>query len=52
MKTTYLFFRKGGFYPLDLHSDAEARANAKCNPGTLRVENAITGEIVWEETQP
>lgn len=30
--------------------DADAVENAICNPGTIRVENMITGEIVWERT--
>lgn len=43
----YIFFREDGFYPLELESDASARANAELNPGTLRVENAVTRETVW-----
>ena len=42
----YVFVRAEGFYPLELTSDDEARANAECNPGTLRVENQ-NGETVW-----
>ena len=42
----YLFFRAEGFYPIELRDDADARANAECNPGTLKVETAI-GEVVW-----
>lgn len=44
----YTFHRKDGFYPLQLNSDDEAIANAKCNPGTLKVVNEITGETVFE----
>jgi hypothetical protein len=43
---TYVFIRDGMFYPLDLRNDTEARENAECNPGTIRVEDA-TGRIVW-----
>lgn len=43
----YIFVRAEGFYPLVLHDDADARVNAECNPGTLRVEDA-KGRIVWE----
>ncbi len=50
MKTVYIFHRKDGWYPLELMSDEDARANAKCNPGTIKVEKALTGEIVWEES--
>jgi hypothetical protein len=46
---TYIFFRDDGWYLLDLKSDDSARRNAECNPGTLRVEVAFTGETVWEK---
>lgn len=36
----YIFFRDIGFYPIELRDDDDARANAECNPGTLRVEDA------------
>lgn len=46
----FIFFRehdgKGFFYPLELASPAEARANAECNPGTIRVET-VGGDVVW-----
>jgi len=43
----YIFVRKDMFYPIMLYDDADARANAECNPGTVRVEDH-TGRIVWE----
>lgn len=43
----YLFIRADVFYPIELRDDDDARANAECNPGTVRVENALTNEIVW-----
>lgn len=43
----YTFHRAGGFYLLELGSDEEARANAECNPETVKVVNEITGETVW-----
>ena len=43
---TYAFHREGAFYLLDLPSGTVAD-NAECNPGTLRVEDMDTGEIVW-----
>lgn len=46
-KTAYIFHRADGFYPLKLKDDADAKANAESNPGTLKVENAATGEVVW-----
>jgi hypothetical protein len=44
--TVYVFFREGMFYPITLRNDEDARRNAECNPGTLRVED-IDGNIVW-----
>jgi hypothetical protein len=42
----YLFIRATHFYLIDLHGDEDARANAECNPGTVRVEN-MQGRQVW-----
>jgi hypothetical protein len=42
----YVFRRAEGFYPIALKDDADAIANAQCNPGTLRVED-IDGRQVW-----
>lgn len=44
----YTFHRADGFYPLTLQSDEEAIANAKCNKGTLRVTNELSGDVVFE----
>jgi len=44
----YLFVRDEMFYPLLLRDDDDARRNAECNPGTLRVEH-ISGRIVWQK---
>lgn len=44
-----IFFREGMFYPLDL-PEATIADNAIANPGTLKVEDAITGEILWQPT--
>lgn len=46
---TYLFFRAGGFYPVQLPNDEEAQRNAEINPGTLRVETP-SGFVVWKPT--
>lgn len=43
----FIFFREGMFYPLEI-PEATVADNAVCNPGTLRVEDALTGEIVWK----
>jgi len=42
----YIFFREGGFYPVMLHSDEEARRSAEANAGTVRVETQ-TGFVIW-----
>ncbi len=47
LRKTYLFFRDSGFYPVELEDDYSARENAELNPGTIRVENAETREVVW-----
>lgn len=45
-KRLFLFVREEGFYPLEL-PELTVADNAECNPGTLRVEDAKTGEVVW-----
>jgi hypothetical protein len=45
-RTPYVFFRKGMFYPIEMKDDADAKVNAECNPGTIRVED-INGRVVW-----
>lgn len=51
MSNVYLFVREGGFfYPIELNDDNDAKANAECNPGTMRVED-MEGRIVWEVTK-
>ena len=61
MTTTLVFFRMDGdeevFYPLDIPPmpgdhpgrtiEEIARANAECNPGTIRVED-IDGHVLWQ----
>ena len=44
---TYIFFREDGFYLLGLSGDTEAIHNAQNNPGTRRVEDALTKSPVW-----
>lgn len=47
-KRPYIFRRSDCFYVvLDLCSHAQARKNAECNPGTVKVET-VEGEVVWE----
>jgi hypothetical protein len=42
----YIFVREDVFYMIDLRDDADACANAECNPGTVRVESH-DGRVVW-----
>ena len=46
-KKVYIFFRKGGWYPLELWNDKDAVANALNNPGTIKVET-VKGRVVWK----
>jgi len=46
-KRLFIFFREDGFYPLEI-PEATVADCAECNPGTLRVEDAVTREIVWQ----
>ncbi len=56
MTTTLVFFRKDGFYPMDIPLmpgdlpdktiEEIASDNAECNPGTIRVED-IHGRVLW-----
>ena len=46
-KRLFLFFREGGFYPLELPKDTVAD-NAKANTGTIKVVDVLTQETVWE----
>lgn len=43
----YTFHRKEGWYQVQIPKDT-VEDNAKCNPGTLKVTDALTGEVVWE----
>jgi hypothetical protein len=44
---TYVFFREGCFYLIELKDDRDAIKNAIYNKGTLKVEN-LNGDIIWE----
>lgn len=48
MIETFLFFREGFFYPVEIPADRVA-ANALLNPGTIRVEDPV-GNVVWPVT--
>ena len=47
---TYIFFRKEGWYPVELPDVAAVQKNVELNPGTIRVED-VDGKIVWQETK-
>lgn len=42
-----LFHRAEGFYPLSLPGNDDLSAHAESNPGTLKITDALTGEILW-----
>ncbi|QBX38636.1 hypothetical protein E4M02_10975 [Brevundimonas sp. S30B] len=42
-----IFHREGFYYPLDLPLYDDLSAHAECNPGTLKITCALTGEILW-----
>lgn len=46
----YVFERAGGWYPLELKDDDEARQNAELNPGTLKV-TTMSGRPVWPNAE-
>ena len=52
----YLFIREDCFYslqlPLEGHDEKEViLAHVVANPGTKRVENLLTGEVIFEEKE-
>jgi hypothetical protein len=44
---TYIFYRKNGFYSLELKNDKEAIKNAKINEGTIKVTD-LNLKIIYE----
>lgn len=42
-----IFIREDMFYPLELPLSDDLSAHAQWNPGTLRIEDAVTGETLW-----
>lgn len=47
MRRTYIFFRQDDFYFIELRDNEDAIENAKCNTGTIRVED-LFGNVIWE----
>ena len=52
-EVTLVFFREDTFYPIEIPLIVGktikeiARDNAKCNPGTIRVED-LNGHVLWQ----
>jgi hypothetical protein len=47
---TIIFFRAEGWYPTEYpRSHTDWAAEAKRNPGTLRIEDALTGNVLWRK---
>lgn len=42
-----IFHRAETFYCIALPQDEDLSAHAGLNPGTLKISDAITGEILW-----
>ncbi len=45
-----IFHRKGMFYPIMIYADDtpdEIAEHAGLNPGTLKITDAMTGEVLW-----
>lgn len=41
-----IFFREGGWYPVEIRRGENVAQHAELNPGTLRVED-LAGNILW-----
>lgn len=49
-----IFHREGVFYPVLVYRDngfADLAEHAALNPGTLRITDAVTGEVLWSPAQ-
>ena len=44
---TVIFHRESMWYPLDLPQSDDLATHAKCNPGTVKITDARTGEVLW-----
>lgn len=43
-----IFIRAEGFYSVALPADDDLNEHARCNPGTLRIED-LDGNVLWPE---
>jgi hypothetical protein len=51
MKNIYTFHRAEGWYPVELINNMEAAHHILFNPGTVKVVNETTGEILHDENK-
>ncbi len=47
----FIFVREDGFYFIDLPVGSNIQDHVADNPGTIKVLNAETGELIWEVTK-
>lgn len=47
---TVIFHRAEGWYPIQLLKGDDVAIHAELNPGTLKIEDALTGEILWSQS--
>lgn len=48
MKKTVLFFRKEGFYPIEVRENEDLAKHAELNPGTLKIMDALGEKTLWQ----
>lgn len=42
-----MFHRADCFYVIDLPQDEDLNEHADINPGTLKITDALTGDVLW-----
>ena len=42
-----IFHRGDMWYPLELPMNDDLAAHAECNPGTTKITDGLTGQILW-----
>jgi hypothetical protein len=45
-RRTVIFFRREGWYPVEVSEDEDLGKHVELNPGTLRIED-IEGRVLW-----
>lgn len=46
-KRLMIFFRKDCFYPVEFTARCTVAEHVRLNPGTLKVMDGVTGEVLW-----